>query len=72
MINKMTSYNYEKYEENLNKISPKPEPYFQIDILFSKKDYEEVYIAIMEGIDKLTEKLKKLINYNSNNDIELV
>ena len=56
--NKMTSYNYEKYEENLNKILPKLEPHFQTDILFSKNDYEEVYIASMEGVDKLREKLQ--------------
>ncbi len=43
---KITSFNYEKYEENLNKLFPKLEPYFQTDILFSKKDYEEVYIKV--------------------------
>ena len=85
--NKMTSYNYEKYEENLNKILPKLEPHFQTDILFSKNDYEEVYIASMEGVDKLREKLqnkrklnqeKNIINkesnlfsHNSNNGVEI-
>ena len=56
--NKITSFNYEKYKENLNKLLPKLEPYFQTDILFSKKDYEEVYIASMEGVEKLRQQLQ--------------
>ena len=53
--NNVTSFNYEKYEENLNKLLPKLEPYFQTDILFSKEDYEEVYIASIEGVEQLRE-----------------
>ena len=70
--NNVTSFNYEKYEENLNKLLPKLEPYFQTDILFSKEDYEEVYIASIEGIEQLRDHLqynklkkRKLTKYNS-------
>ena len=70
--NNVTSFNYEKYEENLNKLLPKLEPYFQTDILFSKEDYEEVYIASIEGVGQLRDHLqynklkkRKLTKYNS-------
>ena len=55
---KMRSFNYEKYEQSLNKLLPKLEPHFKTNILFSKKDYEEANITSKEGIDNLKEQLK--------------
>ena len=56
--NKMRSFNYEKYEQSLNKLLPKLEPHFKTNILFSKKDYEEENITSKEGIENLKRKLK--------------
>ena len=39
--NKMRSFNYEKYEQSLNKLLPKLEPYFKTNILFSKNSMKK-------------------------------
>ena len=55
---KISSFTSENYQQILNKLLSKLEPYFQIDELFSKENFEEIYIASKQGIDKLREKLK--------------
>ena len=56
---KISSFPPEKYEESLNKLLSKLEPHFTTDILFTKQQFEEVYIASKKGVEYLKIKLKR-------------
>ena len=69
-ITKNVGLNVKTYEQNLNKILNKLNPYFKNEVLFSNEDFNEVYIVNKYGMKALKKNQKRNLAEKANKMIK--